>query len=676
MKFTGGTITHRLTEHAHVYPDKPAFIILGSEPEVETRLTYRQLLDSVSLLAGFLADRQLEGQHVMLVYQEIQAFVIAFLACQYAGVIAVPVAYGRGTRQQARLSAIIEDAGSQTILCCEAVLPYLEKSFAASPNLQHIAIIPTTNLPASSGKTGDFRGNPIAFIQYTSGSTALPKGVVVSAENLMDNQAAIHSTFSTDEDAVIFSWLPFHHDMGLIGNILHTVYTGCTGVLMPPTFFVQSPQRWLLAITEYKVTHSGGPNFAYDLCVNKIPSDTLPRLDLSSWKVAFNGAEPVHADTLQRFAARFRVAGFHKEAFRPCYGLAEATLLVAGERKDSFPLIQYINKDITRGIRLVNEQDEDAKAVVSCGGVCGGMDVRIISADNGLPCGEMEVGEICISGRSVTTGYWNRDNSDVFLKLEGTSFLKTGDLGFFCNGALFVHGRIKEMLIIRGQNFYPYDMERLIAQHHTVVEDNGVAIFTVGQEEDACVVMAEMKRTSLANADVKQVITSIGLLMQGLYGITPYDIILTTPLTIPRTTSGKLQRAQCAIIYQRGSFGAVASKRTLLPDTTRKQKDDGLLEEVLQQRDYKAVRNYLVNIIESRTSWLNGDQPDDQVELTGIGIDSLRAMEIVNIINKELNLNIDASEIFLDNTLSGLINVVENMLWLNGGKYSGTEITI
>ncbi|HVI43872.1 MAG TPA: AMP-binding protein [Chitinophaga sp.] len=676
MKFTGGTITHRLTGHAHMYPEKPAFIILGNEHEKEIRLTYRQLLDSVSLLAGFLADRQLEGRHVMLVYQDIQAFVIAFLACQYAGVIAVPVAYGRGTRQQARLSAIIEDAGSHTVLCCEGVQPYLEKSFAASPALHNIAIIPTTKLPAPSGKTGDSRGNPIAFIQYTSGSTASPKGVVVSAENLMDNQAAIQNTFNTDEDAIIFSWLPFHHDMGLIGNILHTVYTGCTGILMPPTLFVQSPQRWLLAITEYKVTHSGGPNFAYDLCVNKIQPDILPLLDLSSWKVAFNGAEPVHADTLQRFAARFQVTGFRKEAFRPCYGLAEATLLVAGERKESSPLIQYIHKDTAGGVRLVSEQDADAKAVVSCGGVSGGMDVRIISPDNGLPCGEMEVGEICISGRSVTTGYWNRDNSDVFLKLEGSSFLKTGDLGFFCEGALFVHGRIKEMLIIRGQNFYPYDIERLIAQRHAAIEDNGVAIFTVGHEEDACVVMAEMKRTSLANTDVKQVITSIELLMEGQYGITPYDIMLTTPLTIPRTTSGKLQRAQCAIGYQQKSMDAVASKRTLLPDTARKEKDDGLLEEVLQQRSYQAIRNYLVNIIESRTTWLNGDQPDDQVELTGIGIDSLRAMEIVNIINKELNLNIDASGIFLDNTLSGLINVVENMLWLNGGKYSGKEITI
>jgi acyl-CoA synthetase (AMP-forming)/AMP-acid ligase II/acyl carrier protein len=466
---------------------------------------------------------------------------------------------------------------------------------------------------------------------------------------------------------VILTWLPFHHDMGLIGNILHSIYVGCTCVVMSPLHFVQQPIKWLQAIGRYQVTHSGGPNFAYDHCVHKIPQEAVAGLDLRSWKVAFNGAEPVRAESLQQFAARFGTAGFDAAAFHPCYGMAEATLLVSGCKPiGQSPQILYIENSIPIGgaLQLETAPGPASKAVVSSGMVPAGMAVRVLGP-NGSGCGELEPGEICIHGNSVTQGYWNRDNTDVFYQLADGPYLRTGDAGFMYKGELFVSGRLKEMLIIRGENFYPYDIEHQVAAAVEAIEPNGVAAFGVEAPQEALVLVAELKRTHLQTADRAAIIAAMEAELTGIFGIEAYDIMLTTPLGIPRTTSGKIQRLQCRALYLQNGFTEIGSKRGLALRSGPAMVDwETLLQPIQEKTGLDNIKAYLTALIHTKTGQRVSDENQD---LFGLGIDSLRAAEIMYNINTDLDINMQHTVIFEYNTLAALAGEIGQLLWLKKG---------
>ncbi len=662
--------------HSSANPGKPAFIFLEDGEQAERTITFGELNTRVEQLGSVLAERQPQGQRALLVYQDIMEFTVSFLACQHAGLIAVPVFLSKGSKQVARFINLMEDAGVSLILSTSDLEAQVQQVLSGYLQTSGVELMTTESIQA--GEAGSPRGtgkSEVAFIQYTSGSTGRPKGVVVTRGNLMHNEELIKNTFGCDNNSVIFSWLPFHHDMGLIGNILHTVYVGCTCVLMSPYHFMQRPRRWLEGITKYKATHSGGPNFAYDFCLGKIPPAELEGLDLSSWKVAYNGSEPVRAETIQLFSRYFEKAGFRQNVFFPCYGLAEATLLVSGGKSDQTPTILYIEKDTQsrNGIVISDKDSNGAKPVVSSGRPAPETYVKIISLHDGSECNELEEGEICIGGGSVTEGYWNKDNSSYFLEVDGQRFLRTGDLGFLHEGELFIHGRIKEMLIIRGENYYPYDIEHAAAGSNRVIENNGVAIFTLDPGEEV-VVVAEVKRSALKDLDAADAIASIDKAVNGSFGINPHDIILTTPLGIPRTTSGKLQRVKCKETYRQGGFEVIASKKGLYRGGEEKD-NSHLLDEVIGQGSYKAIRSYLLHLIETKTG-VQCEPAADTMELTEMGIDSVRAMELINTINRDLNINMDATKVFQNNTLSGFINVIENLLWLKSEQNSGKSIVI
>lgn len=669
-------IIGHLRRHSSANPGKPAFIFLEDGEQAERTISFGELNTRVEQLGSVLAERQPQGQRALLVYQDIMEFTVSFLACQHAGLIAVPVFLSKGSKQVARFINLMEDAGVSLILSTSDLEAQVQQVLSGYLQTSGIELVATESIrgeaasPRGAGKSG------IAFIQYTSGSTGRPKGVVVTRENLMHNELLIQNTFGCDSSSVIFSWLPFHHDMGLIGNILHTIYVGCTCVLMSPYHFMQRPRRWLEGITKYKATHSGGPNFAYDFCLGKIPPAELEGLDLSSWKVAYNGSEPVRAETIRRFSRYFEKVGFRQNVFYPCYGLAEATLLVSGGKDDKAPAILFIEKDpqSRNGIVVSGKDSNAAKPVVSSGRPAPETYVKIISLHDGSECNELEEGEICIAGGSVTEGYWNKDNSSYFLEVGGRRFLRTGDLGFLHEGELFIHGRIKEMLIIRGENYYPYDIEHAAAENTRAVENNGVAIFTLDPGEEV-VVVAEVKRSALKDLDAAEAITSIDKAVNGSFGINPHDIILTTPLGIPRTTSGKLQRVKCKELYRQGGFEVIASKKGLYRGSGEEKDNSHLLDEVIGEGSYKAIRSYLLHLIETKTGVL-GEPAADTMELTEMGIDSVRAMELINTINRDLNINMDATKVFQNNTLSGFINVIENLLWLKNEQNSGKSIVI
>ncbi|WP_161964309.1 AMP-binding protein [Chitinophaga flava] len=674
------TIVDHLLFHAQKSPHKTAFIILEDSQELEKRISYQELKTKVEALAVYLYDKQLPGKRVLLVYQGVSDFIISFLACQYAGVIPVPVSYIRGGRQFGRLMNVMNDARVSAILCTHETVVYLEKELHNFLHVNEIIVISTDNITGVyKGKESKRpSGNGIALIQYTSGSTDQPKGVVITHENLISNQLLIRNVFGCTSHSVILSWLPFHHDMGLIGNLLHTIYIGCTCVLMPPFSFMQTPGKWLKAISGYKVTHSGGPNFAYDLCVEKVPEEELGQLDLSSWKTAYNGSEPVHYDTIQRFSDYYKRCGFNISAFYPCYGLAEATLLVAGVKKASVPDVVHIRKEPAADgtISIAEPYSIGSQAVVSCGAVAEGVSLKIISAGNQKECGELEEGEICIAGTGVTSGYWNRSNDDVFYEHGDQLFLRTGDLGFVYKGELFVHGRLKEMLNVRGQNIYPYDIERMVASLDTAIEENGVAVFCNDASDEEVVLVAEIRRTAIKDLDTARIIMQIDQSVTGLSGILLSDVVLVKPLGILRTTSGKLQRLRCRDNYQQRQLSVIASKRSLSSGKLQIERDPRLLKEVLHERSPITVYAYLTDLIRTYHVLATPAEIQEGLSLTALGIDSLRATELVNIINNELHINIDVSRVFQDNTLLSLSHTIGQLLWLKNEHISGEEIII
>ncbi|MFB6456936.1 AMP-binding protein [Chitinophaga sp. Hz27] len=669
-------ISSYLRRHALSHPDKYAFRYLEDGEEQELCCSYRDLLAQVEQLAALLRSQGLSGHPAMLLYPEGLPFIVAFLACQEAGVIAVPMFPPRSSRHMERVCHIIKDAGAAVILCSSAIVARVQAGLQTGmPDVQ-LQILATDNPNIyhqhSAPAAAPAPATDVAFIQYTSGSTGAPKGVVVSHGNLLHNQQLITETFAGNSESIIFSWLPFYHDMGLIGNILHTIYLGATCILMSPFHFMQRPWRWMKALSKYRVTHSGGPNFAFDLCVDRISSEDAATLDLTAWRVAFNGAEPVKANTLARFARHFAVAGFQKTSFYPCYGLAEATLLVAGIKQE--PALRCVSVDreaLNSGsVQLLADDDENALQLVASGCIPAGMEVKIIPATD---TGDKAVGEILIAGDSVTRGYWKMPPQQVTAAIPG--YLHTGDLGFIADGHLFVTGRKKEMLIIRGRNYYPYDMENCCAAAHPAIQQNAVVAVAVPVKgEEQLVLLMEIRKSFINNLSAGEVRTAVMNAVIEATGLAPADIVLVSPLSLPRTSSGKLQRNKCGILYQEGGFRSIGAETPATPAAGESLSVE-FLEQVRADKSPALIITYLEKMFRDR---LNNVQLSlhEEDELAAIGIDSLRAMEIMNTVNKDLHINLDATHLFRAGTVGGFADAVSTMLWVADAKPQDEEIQL
>ncbi|HMI59889.1 MAG TPA: AMP-binding protein [Puia sp.] len=657
-------IVIRLKHHAVLQEEKPALVLLEEGERVKKVWGYSDLLGAVVKTAGLLCQFRLTGKRVLLFYQEVPDFLIAFLACNFVGAIPIPMPFARSGKQLARLRNIVDDAKASALLCSPDFIPqweiddgrYLPEIIPVSPG--------DKNLEDPGDSCAAY--NEIAFIQYTSGSTGFPKGVIVTNENLRANQEMIQRAFYCNIDSVILSWLPFHHDMGLIGNLLHCLYIGCTCIVMSPFDFIQRPQRWVEAIARYRVTHSGGPNFAFDLCAEKTSDELAGTLDLSCWEVAYNGSEPVQADTLNRFSGHFFNAGFRPSVFYPCYGLAEATLFVTGAKvQGSTPALSFTGAT--------------GKVLVSSGMPVDGIAVSILSSDGQVSMRDGEVGEICLEGASVSGGYFDKDDPDLYHTVEGHRLLRTGDLGFVREKQLFVNGRMKEVIIVRGKNLYPADIEQVITRCHPALELNGAVIFRLDRADGELVIVAELKREQVRKADMRAVISAIEAIVKGEFAVVPIDIVLTTPLGIPRTTSGKLQRLRCRDLYRQDQIQTVARKGKSDIDTDASSGDghaEMLAREVIAAPGYECIRKYLVYQILARTGVVPDLRKGGRLELTDLGLDSLRGMELINTINKQLQINLDVATVLRDNSFEGLITLLENVLWLKTGDSSGREIVI
>ena len=574
------TLVQSLQRRAAQTPDQVALRFLAESAEHSVVLSYRDLDQRARTIASALQANAALGDRAVLLFPSGPDYVAAFFGCLYAGVIAVPAYPPESTRRhhQERLLSIISDAEPRLLL----TIASLADGLAQIENAPPVLSVDTLDAPvADAWIAPDLQPDDIAFLQYTSGSTALPKGVQVSHGNLVANEVLIRRGFGIDlnPDDVIVSWLPLYHDMGLIGGLLQPIFSGVPCVLMSPAYFLGRPLRWLEAISQYGGTISGGPDFAYRLCSERVSESALERLDLSTWRVAYSGSEPIRLDTLDRFAEKFAACGFSSDNFFASYGLAEATLFVAGgTRGQGIPALRVDETALAAN----RAEPGQGSAIMSCGTSQPEHAVLIVDPHtlNELP--DNRVGELWASGPSIAHGYWRNPEATAktFVQHDGRTWLRTGDLGFIRFGEVYITGRLKDLLIVRGHNLYPQDIEQTIEREVEVVRKGRVAAFAVNDQGlEGIGIAAEISRSVQKILPPEALIKAIRQAVAEAYQEAPSVVVLLNPGALPKTSSGKVQRAACALRHADGSLDSYAQ----FPDLQGLAGDAALESELQQQ---------------------------------------------------------------------------------------------
>jgi len=553
-----------LGARAEAHPERVALRFLSDNVELKESWTYADLHAHARALGAELQARAPAGSRALLLYPSGPAYVAALLGCLYAGIVCVPAYPPRSPQPQhlERILGIARDAKPALLLTETSLLAPLAFLQQAIPELADLTVIGTDG--PRSASPADLVAPPLtpeslALLQYTSGSTAAPKGVMVSHGNLMANERAIQSAFAMQPDDVVVSWLPLFHDMGLIGTLLQPLFSGVPGVLMAPQHFMERPERWLQAVSRYRGSISGAPDFAYRLCAERIEPALIETLDLSSWRLAFCGAEPVRMQTLRAFADKFAPAGFSAQALYPCYGLAEATLLVTGGRRGTGAHVQCFDA------RALGENQvkprADGSPLVASGQTQPEHQLLIVDPETREPLEPGRIGEIFVRGPSVALGYWQNAEATAhaFVRRGERTFLATGDLGFEHDGQLFVTGRHKDLIIVRGQNLYPQDIERSVEDHVPVVRKGRTAAFSIEIEgEERIAVAAEISTRVQKMIEPQVVCRAISERLAETHGEAARLVLLLQQGNMPVTSSGKLQRSACRTAWQQRRLDTIA----------------------------------------------------------------------------------------------------------------------
>jgi acyl-CoA synthetase (AMP-forming)/AMP-acid ligase II len=542
-------------------PQRTGFLFLrDNNPENDLDLlSYSRLDEKARAIASVLQQSGEPGQRVLLLHQPGEDFVTSFYGCLYAGAIAVttyPAHRGRLRQSLPKICDLLKDAKCSTLLTTADIAPVFTAAWKEVIGDQAPLVLASDAISATeAGKWRDPAANcdTVAFLQYTSGSTSRPRGVAVTHGNMLHNSEVIARGFESDSNSMGISWLPPYHDMGLIGGVVKPAYVGFPVVILSPYTFLQQPFRWLQTITKVRATVTGGPNFAYDLCVRRVTPEQREQLELSSWKIAFNGAEPIHPETMERFCEMFAPCGFNPKAFYPCYGLAESTLYVTGGKALAGPKVEWLDRSkLEAGAAIpVKAKQEDAKPVVGCGHAAFEHKVLIVDPKSRLLRPDGQVGEVWVTGPSVAAGYWKRpeETAKVFsARLADTGegpFLRTGDLGFLMNSELFVTGRIKDVIIINGRNLYPQDLEVAAQASHPGLQPFGGVAFSVEHEGQERLVIAQEVQREFLRGDSAEMIAAIRQAIIRDYDVQAYAIALLKPGQVPRTSSGKVRRSLC-----------------------------------------------------------------------------------------------------------------------------------
>lgn len=662
---------------AREHPDRLAYIFLEDGETETARLTYGELDRRARAIAAWLQQLEAPGERALLLHPPGLEFLVAFLGCLYAGVVAVPAYLPRRNQKLSRLQAIITDSQAALALATASQLGgNLEARFARDPEFPSPRLLATDNIDdawKAKWREPEIDSDTLAFLQYTSGSTGTPKGVMVAHGNLLHNERLIQQAFGHSDKTRLVSWLPLFHDMGLVGNALQSLYIGGMCALMSPVAFLQKPVRWLQAISRYRGTMSGAPNFAYDLCARQVTLEQRDTLDLSCWEVAFNGAEPVRAETLEQFTAKFTPCGFRESAFCPCYGMAEATLLISGSSKHSPPVVQTVDQAALEKnwVKTRDGEKGGTKAIASCGTIPQWDGKAIIVAPESLTeCPPNRVGEIWVSGASVARGYWHRPEEtkrvfNAYLTDTGEGpFLRTGDLGFIQGGELFITGRLKDMMIIRGRNHYPQDIELTVERSHSALRPGCGAAFSVevgGAEELA--IASEVERRYLRHLDADEVIRAICRAITTEHELRVQAIALLKTASLPKTSSGKIQR--------RAAREDFLNRNLLEVDRwERPEGDDSPFPEghtALAAR----VRRQIAAVLDLPESELL----DGGRSLLELGLDSLTSVELRNRLQASLGCSLPATLTWNYPTIDELTAYLEERVLETGADSESQALT-
>ena len=699
------SLVHMLRHRATVDPDRVAFIFLTGNDLQESRLTYEQLDREARAIAATLSKYNVVGQPVLLLEPPGLRFMATLFGCFYAGAIVVPN-YPPAPRETSKTSIrflrIVEDARP-------TVLVGSGKSLATAERMAPQGI-PCLDLDSiDHDGEGDWTepelsDTDVALVHYTSGSTGSPKGVILTHRNFLTNLKTIATATRVSEDSVGISWLPPYHDMGLT-CILLPVYAGFMVAHMSPQQFIFHPFSWLEAITRYSGTISAAPNFAYDLCASRISQEQRAKLNLASWEVALNGAESIRYETLNRFSNAFADCGFKSFAMQPCYGLAEATLWVSGKTAQTEPLIGRFRKmDLEQGLVVPlgeeghnpAQEDLQERMLVSVGQIADGFDLRIVNTQTGSTTPANQVGEIWISGSSVCSGYWNnwQATQEAFAdRVEdgvSKSFLKTGDLGFVHKNELYLTGRLKDLIIVRGLNYYPQDIEQACEIAHPAVMSNGACAFMIEQDDsEQIAVVCEISRTQLREADLDDVMQRIQAAVGEELGLQVVSVVLLKQGTLPRTTSGKLRRSACAQSYRddllnpltrldlssyRGVGSGLSEEQAyssvsthlFLPETKQGEtlKRWRLLED-LETSPYKHQIELLeTHILRQLSALLRLKEPavERRTPVKQLGLDSLALVELHLTLEAEFQISVDPGLYNSSDTVQEISEVIQKCL--------------
>ncbi|NQU85630.1 MAG: AMP-binding protein, partial [Mariniphaga sp.] len=637
-------------------PDDLAYVFLNDGENEEGSITYKQMHEKAKVIAVTLQKTCKKGDRAVLLFPNGIEFIVTVFGCFYAGVIAVPAYPPRRNKQNNRFKSIVENSECAFIITTKKIYANIRKNFADEDFFTKTKYLVFENLDdqlASQWLKPHIDPEDLATLQYTSGSTGKPKGVMVRHRNIIYNSEVIKQAYGHNEKLIVVSWLPNFHDMGLFGPLFQIIYNGGINYIIPPAEFIRKPFNWLKTISKYKAITAGGPNFAYDYCVEKISDEERNQLDLSSIQVLFSGAEPIQKETINNFEKAFKQSNFSPKQTYPCYGLAEAVLMVTGGNYNDEPVYFSASVNALEQNLVKHATDnEESRELVGSGFPWGETKVAIVNPETETVCQAGKIGEIWISSPSVCKGYW-RDTEETerifkaFLSdtKEGP-FLRTGDLGFIHQGNLFVTGRLKDLIIIRGKNHYPMDIEKTVENCHEILVSNANAAFSIDVlNKERLVVIQEVKRTYLKDLNIDEVCETIRQAVVEEYELQVYSIVLLRTGSIPKTSSGKIQRRMCKADYLLKNLTEVGSWKMELPKTI-KQSDKEFTE--------TEIKEWLINWLSHKLG-IAIDNIDLEKPITAYGLDSMAAVELENDVNEYFGVSWPLSSFLVETNLSKLI---------------------
>jgi len=683
---------------AATFPENPAFTYLIDGEEEGDKHTYASLLHRVETIASELIHRRLNSERVLIALPPGMGFIETFLACTLAGSIAVPCSAPRNREDDwTRFIAIAKDCGAQAIVTTNDFVEKYAGQAISKRLLQNLICVCLDKIPESKHDKDvlptTYSDKNIAFLQYTSGSTGNPKGVIVTHKNIAHNLTTMQNHMQLPFGSSGVSWLPPFHDMGLIGGILLPIWRGMHSIHMTPASFVQKPIRWIKAISKYQSVISASPNFGYQLCSMRCDEAMLEGLDLSHWKVACNAAEPINPDFLDLFYRRFSSIGFKLENYLCGYGLAENTLIVSGQKRHEPPTILTINREkLAKNIAFDFIPDTDEKIpegknnlgqkIVGCGPVDDDQNVKIVDPKTHKECSEDGIGEIWVQSDSVAQGYWGKPELSkesfkaCLAGMQDDYYFRTGDLGFMRNKEIYITGRIKDLIVIRGRNIYPQDVESEIVKSHSALYPNSCACFSISDGDgEHIVAVVEVKRTHRNVADTADIFSAIRARVSEYFQLSLHACVLIPPTASLKTSSGKIRRQETRVLYLNNTLKEIVSWHNQAIPLVNTDLEKTVLihrEELDNAPPYQRKQM----LLDALLAWIEtrlGSQSsplDTSANMFELGLDSVLIVEMSTLANELFSLSLTSDFIFENPTLSNLADALLDIAYGNQSKVS------